>query len=145
MADHRDNPNPKPQQDRFSQEKQDLEDIDARLRDARENREKPSKLAMRIKAPPGNALGLAFRVSVELVSALAVGLGIGWLLDQWFDTSPWLMLVFLLLGGAAGILNVYRMAKGMGYADSYDTIDGSKENGAEDQNDDDPATPDRTV
>ncbi|NQV43830.1 MAG: AtpZ/AtpI family protein [Rhodospirillales bacterium] len=74
---------------------------------------------MRIKAPPGNALGLAFRVSVELVSALAVGLGIGWLLDEWLDTRPWLMLVFLLIGGAAGILNVYRMAKGMGYADGY--------------------------
>ncbi|MBC8445050.1 MAG: AtpZ/AtpI family protein [Rhodospirillaceae bacterium] len=74
---------------------------------------------MRIKAPPGNALGVAFRVSVELVSALAVGFGIGWLLDQWLDTRPWLMLVFLLLGGAAGMLNIYRMAKGMGYADSY--------------------------
>jgi len=64
-------------------------------------------------------LGLAFRVSVEVVSALAVGLGIGWLLDQWLDTRPWLMLAFLLLGGCAGMLNVYRVAKGFGYAVGY--------------------------
>ncbi len=119
MSDNRNDPENTSASDRFSEEKQDLDDIDARLRKARESRDKPSKLSMRIKAPPGNALGLAFRVSVELVSALAVGLAIGWLLDQWLDTRPWLMLVFLLLGGAAGILNVYRMAKGMGYADGY--------------------------
>jgi len=119
MIDHQDKPDNASGENRFSKEKQDLDAIDVRLRKARENRDKPSKLSMRIKAPPGNALGLAFRVSVELVSALAVGLAIGWLLDQWLDTRPWLMLVFLLLGGAAGILNVYRMAKGMGYADAY--------------------------
>jgi ATP synthase protein I len=118
------------ERDRFSEEKQDLEDIGVRLRSARENRDKPSKLSMRIKAPPGNALGLAFRVSVELVSALAVGLATGWLLDQWLDTRPWLMLALLLLGGSAGILNVYRMAKGMGYADGYG--DKTKEEDAKD-------------
>ena len=119
MSDHQDDTNPASRKDRFSKEKQGLDDIDERLRQAREGRDKPSKLSMRIKAPPGNALGLAFRVSVELVSALAVGLGIGWLLDQWLETRPWFMLVFLILGGSAGILNVYRMAKGMGYADGY--------------------------
>lgn len=69
--------------------------------------------------PPNTSLGLAFRVAVELVSALAVGFGIGWLLDRWLETRPWLMLVFILLGGAAGILNVYRMARGFGYAAGY--------------------------
>ena len=68
---------------------------------------------------PKSALGLAFRVGVELVSAVAVGLGIGWLLDYWLDTKPWLMLVFIILGGCAGILNVYRMARGYGYAVGY--------------------------
>ncbi len=128
MAEQHDDSGKAPVKDRFSEEKQGLDDIDARLRQAREGRDKPSKLAMRLKAPPGNALGLAFRVSVELVSALAVGLGIGWLLDQWLETAPWLMLVFLILGGAAGILNVYRMAKGMGYADGYDTLNNDKKN-----------------
>jgi len=123
MTEQQDDPRGLSKEDRFFKEKQGLDDIGARLQQAREGRDKPSKLAMRIKAPPGNALGLAFRVSVELVSALAVGLGIGWLLDQWLETRPWLMLVFLLLGGAAGILNVYRMARGMGYADGYGDIE----------------------
>ena len=75
--------------------------------------------------PPGNALGLALRVGVELVSALAIGLAIGWLLDAWLGTRPWLMLVFILLGGAAGILNVYRMARGFGYAVGYNKDQGT--------------------
>lgn len=62
---------------------------------------------------PGGGLsspwGIGLRVGVELVSALAVGLAIGWGLDRWLGTRPWLMLVFILAGGAAGILNVFRL------------------------------------
>ncbi len=101
------------------EEKQDLENLDRRVRELREQRRKPSKLAMNLKAPPSNVLGLAFRVAVELVSALVVGALIGWFLDDWLDTRPWIMLVFVVLGGAAGILNVYRLASGFGYATSY--------------------------
>jgi len=68
-------------------------------------------------------IGLAFRVSVELVSGVAVGGGIGWALDQWLGTKPWLMMVFLLLGGAAGMLNVYRLSTGYGYAAGYKKSD----------------------
>ena len=78
---------------------------------------------------PGSALGLAMRIGVELVSALAIGLAIGWLLDAWLGTRPWLMLVFILLGGAAGILNVYRMARGFGYAVGYQQEKGPKDRG----------------
>ncbi len=101
------------------EEKQGLEDIERRVRELREERRKPSKLSMSIKAPPSSALRLAFRVAVELVSALIVGAIIGWSLDQWLDTRPWIMLVFVVLGGAAGVLNVYRLASGFGYATSY--------------------------
>lgn len=62
---------------------------------------------------PQTALGLALRVSVELVSAIAVGCAIGWALDEWLDTRPFIMVAFLFIGGAAGILNVYRMATGL--------------------------------
>ena len=58
---------------------------------------------------PTSALGIGLRVGVELVSALLVGVGIGWLLDKWLHTSPVLLSVFLLLGGAAGIANVWRL------------------------------------
>lgn len=53
--------------------------------------------------------GIGLRVGVELVSALAVGLAIGWGLDRWLGTAPWLLLLFVMAGGAAGILNVYRL------------------------------------
>lgn len=98
---------------------QDLASLDQRLRAIRRDNGKESGLAARIKAPPSNVLGLAFRVSVELVSALVVGAAIGWSLDYWLETRPWLMVVFIILGGAAGILNVYRLANGFGYAGGY--------------------------
>lgn len=97
----------------------DLEKLDARLKRAEEAAAESGRRGPSRDKPPGSALGLALRVGVELVSALAVGLAIGWLLDAWLGTRPWLMLVFILLGGAAGILNVYRMALGFGYAVGY--------------------------
>lgn len=53
-------------------------------------------------------MGLAFRIGIEMVAAVAVGAGMGWLLDRWLGTKPWLMVVFFFLGAAAGLLNVYR-------------------------------------
>ena len=55
-----------------------------------------------------SALGVGLRVGVELVSALSVGVLIGWLLDGWLHTRPAFLSLFVLLGGAAGLLNVWR-------------------------------------
>lgn len=55
-----------------------------------------------------SAIGQAFRLSSELVAGVAVGAALGWALDKWLDTSPWGMIVFLLLGFAAGVLNLLR-------------------------------------
>lgn len=87
----------------------DLKDLDSRLKRARDDIRGPFEKKAG-NEPLRSAVGLAFRVSVELVSALAVGLGIGWVLDEWLGTRPWLMILFILLGGAAGMLNVYRLA-----------------------------------
>jgi ATP synthase protein I len=62
----------------------------------------------------GSALGKAFQLSVELVAGVFVGGLTGWALDGWLGTSPLLLLVFLLLGIAAGFLNVIRAARAMG-------------------------------
>ena len=97
----------------------ELDSLEARLRDARSRAEDIVPESKEKNQPPMSALSLAFRVGVELVSALAIGVAIGWLLDQWLDTRPWLMLVFIFLGAAAGILNVYRVARGFGYAVGY--------------------------
>lgn len=66
-----------------------------------------------------SGFGQAFRIAAELVSGLIVGLGIGWGLDAWLGTKPWLLILFFLLGAAAGILNVYRATKGYGLAVGY--------------------------
>jgi ATP synthase protein I len=66
-------------------------------------------------APPrGAALGLGFRVAVELAAALCVGLALGWVFDRAFGTRPWGLIVFFFLGSAAGMVNVFRAAKGVG-------------------------------
>ena len=74
---------------------------------------------MEKKSEKDGPLGLAFRVSVEIVSAVAIGTLIGFLIDDWLGTRPWLMLFCIVLGGGAGILNVYRIASGFGYAVGY--------------------------
>lgn len=62
--------------------------------------------------PAADASGYArgFRLSSELVAAVLVGAAIGWALDRVFGISPWGLIVFLLLGFAAGVVNVIRAA-----------------------------------
>jgi ATP synthase protein I len=57
-----------------------------------------------------SAIARGFRLSTELVAGVLVGAAIGWVLDRWLGISPWGMIVFLLLGFAAGVLNVMRAA-----------------------------------
>ena len=61
----------------------------------------------------GSSMGTAFKMSTELVSAVAVGTIIGFILDNWFGTKPWLILIFFFVGVAAGIMNVVKTAKRM--------------------------------
>jgi ATP synthase protein I len=57
-----------------------------------------------------SAIARGFRLSTELVAGVLVGAAVGWLLDRVLGISPWGMIVFLLLGFAAGVLNVMRAA-----------------------------------
>tara|TARA_B100001564_G_scaffold331027_1_gene316732 strand:+ start:140 stop:424 length:285 start_codon:yes stop_codon:yes gene_type:complete len=61
----------------------------------------------------GSFMGNAFKLGTELVAAVAVGTIIGFILDSWFDTKPWLIIIFFFLGAAAGILNVIKAANKM--------------------------------
>ena len=58
-------------------------------------------------------IGTAFKLSTELVAAVAVGTIIGFILDKTFDTKPWLILIFFFVGVVAGITNVIKSAKNM--------------------------------
>jgi ATP synthase protein I len=61
----------------------------------------------------GSFMGSAFKLGTELVASVAVGTIIGFILDTWFDTKPWLIIIFFFLGAAAGMLNVIRTANRM--------------------------------
>src|SRR5262244_4590824 len=88
--------------------------LSARLRDlgerlGRHHPDRPSDSEPRPTADP-SAIARGFRLSIELVAGVLVGAGIGWLLDRLLGISPWGLTVFLLLGFAAGVLNVMRSA-----------------------------------
>ena len=57
----------------------------------------------------GSPWGIGLRVGIELVSALVVAVAIGYGLDRIFHTTPILTVVFVPLGGAAGVINLWRM------------------------------------
>ena len=76
-------------------------------------RQRPSEPSETRRSPPAaDASGYArgFRLSSELVAGVLVGAGIGWALDRVLGISPWGLIVFLLLGFVAGVVNVVRAA-----------------------------------
>ena len=62
------------------------------------------------RATTASGYARGFRLSSELVAGVLVGAGLGWLIDRWLGISPWGLMIFLLLGFAAGVLNVMRSA-----------------------------------
>ena len=79
-----------------------------RLRQAEEKRAQAQPSPAKETGPSG-PLGIGVRVGVELVAALVVALALGFALDRWLGTTPWLLGLFVLLGGAAGVANVWRL------------------------------------
>ena len=63
------------------------------------------------KEKRGLFMGNAFKLSTEFVAAVVVGTIIGFILDSWFGTKPWLIVIFFFLGSAAGMLNIIKVAK----------------------------------
>ena len=62
---------------------------------------------------------MGLRIGVELVVAIVVATALGWGLDRWWGTSPWLTIVLFFLGVAAGMVNVYRALTGVRMAVGY--------------------------
>ena len=82
-----------------------------RLKDRLKNARK--KLKVEKENPQTSNIGQAFKLSTELVAAVLVGTIIGFILDNWFDTKPWLIIIFFFVGVVAGIINVVKSAKNM--------------------------------
>ncbi len=94
--------------------------LDERLRRFREDRAP-------VETPRPQGLGFAMRIGTELVAALIVGTGLGYLLDAWMETLPLMSLLGFFFGAAAGMLNVYRIATGRSGAVGWRSGPGSKE------------------
>lgn len=86
----------------------DKDSLKRRLQAARD-RQGLDKAEVAKGALPASAWGFGLRAGVELLSSLIVGVVLGLGFDRWLGTSPWLFLVFFVLGAAAGVLNVYRL------------------------------------
>ena len=86
------------------------DDLKTRLKIAK------SKYKNKNQSDEGNqksSFGRDFQLSTELVSAVLVATIIGFILDNWFGTKPWLIIIFFFIGVTAGIMNVIRSAKKM--------------------------------
>jgi ATP synthase protein I len=77
---------------------------------ARRRADETSNGAPDNRAATASGYARGFRLSSELVGGVALGAGLGWLVDRGLGISPWGLIVFLLLGFAAGVLNVMRSA-----------------------------------
>ena len=59
----------------------------------------------------GSGASFGFKISTEIVAALIVGVGIGLIVDNYFGTKPFGLIIFFILGAFAGFLNVYRVMR----------------------------------
>lgn len=86
-----------------------LEGLGERIRSARARHE--GREAQSGKSDTHGGLALGMRIATEMAAALAVGVGMGWLLDEWLGTRPWMMIVFFVFGAAAAFVNLIRVAR----------------------------------
>ena len=87
-----------------------LQRLNVGLGHARNKAGRPSEVSDADRAATASGYARGFRLSSELVAGVLVGAGLGWLIDRWLGISPWGLIIFLLLGFAAGVLNVMRSA-----------------------------------
>ncbi|HEX2580970.1 MAG TPA: AtpZ/AtpI family protein [Dongiaceae bacterium] len=89
--------------DKFRRLDRELEELKNRT----EHTAQPSRETNR----EAGVAGLVSRISIELVVGLLVGLGAGYYLDRWLGTKPLFLITLMILGLAAGILNIVRLSK----------------------------------
>src|SRR4051794_40450868 len=80
------------------------------IRDSRNVRTDPSGNEQDVAQARASAMAVGLRLSSELVAGVLVGAALGWGFDRLLSTSPWGLIVFLLLGFTAGVINVMRAA-----------------------------------
>lgn len=97
----------------ITQKPKDLDSLDARIAAAQDKRPKP-----KVDDNSGSMLGMAWRLSTEMIVSVLVGMGLGFGIDYFLNTNPWFMLVGVGFGFAAGIRNTLRLAAKMDALDA---------------------------
>jgi ATP synthase protein I len=90
-----------------------LSDLGGRLEKAATPRSGDKAAEDAANAARSKALGMGFSIAAQLVAGVIVGGAIGFFLDRWLGSAPWLMVLFLVFGFAAGLMNVVRTAREM--------------------------------
>lgn len=88
---------------------QDIQELDERIKKFKISSKQKSSKPTEKKFVYAYQIGS--RIATELVSGVLVGAGVGYFLDKLAETTPILLIIFLILGSAAGFLNVYRYVK----------------------------------
>lgn len=91
-------------------------DLASRIASAKREREREDNRSARDASPEMSGMARGMRIGTEFIAAVLVGAGIGYLIDLGLGTSPWGLLILLLMGFAAGILNVIRVVAEMNAA-----------------------------
>ena len=87
----------------------DIKALDKKIKDFKKKEIKEKKEAE--KEPEYSSAAAGFQISTELLAGVAIGAAIGYVLDKTFNTAPWLLAIFTIFGGAAGVLNIYKTFK----------------------------------
>ena len=82
-----------------------IQELKDRIQNLQKNNNQPKKPKNPINA------GFGFKISTEIVAALVVGVSIGLIVDNYFDTQPFGLIFFFIIGAFAGFLNVYRVIR----------------------------------
>ena len=85
--------------------KNKLEDLKKKIQHYENNSNNKSVNVKKIGA------GFGFKISTEILAALVVGVGIGLIVDNYFGTGPFGLIIFFILGAFAGFLNIYRIMR----------------------------------
>lgn len=99
-----------------------LEELGEKLRIIEDKKETPALGKKNLDDNESkSAMGIAFRMGIEMVSAVVVGCGLGLIIDHYFGTSPWGMIFFFFLGCGAGVSNVYKSTQKMNKTVGFST------------------------
>ena len=91
----------------MNKEPEDIKNLNAKINEFKQ-RHLNSEDLPHIKSSSASETVTGFQISTELIAGLLVGAGIGYLIDSIFNTLPWGMIIFLIFGELAGILNIYK-------------------------------------